>query len=272
MPGSSGRTCSCPAASSSTSRILWPATWSRQRLARASRPGGMLLGGDPGGQQQAGQRVRRGPPAAGPACARAAEGRTARPGTSRPAGARRAPRKWSCRSPPSRRSRRFPPARRPRRPGQRSQQPRQFGLPAGEAADITRQVTASRPRWAPRWPRRAGRPAPPRPAPGRGPPRRTPPAPPAQAERVGQQPGAVLAGRPVDAPLQVTDRARAQPGRLGQFLLGQPGLGAQLPQQLSEPQLRRLPHRPTLARGSDPRQRPAPPTGFRAKGARRRLD
>ena len=52
-----------------------------------------------------------------------------------------------------------------------------------------------------------------------------------QAQRAGQPHRGVLAGRAVDAPLQVTDRPRAHPGRLGQLLLRQPGPGPQLPQQ-----------------------------------------
>ena len=47
VPGSSGLTCSCPAASSSSSRIFLPATWSRHRAARASRPGGMCCAATP---------------------------------------------------------------------------------------------------------------------------------------------------------------------------------------------------------------------------------
>ena len=57
-----------------------------------------------------------------------------------------------------------------------------------------------------------------------------------QAQRTGQQLGGVLAGGAVDAPLQVADRPRAQVGRFGQFLLGQPRLGPQLPQQPAETQ------------------------------------
>ncbi len=53
---------------------------------------------------------------------------------------------------------------------------------------------------------------------------------PGQAQRIGQQPGCVLMGGAVDSPFQVTDRPRGKPGRLCQFLLGQPGLGSQLPQ------------------------------------------
>ncbi len=49
-----------------------------------------------------------------------------------------------------------------------------------------------------------------------------------QAQRAAQQHGGVLAGSAVDAPLQVTDRPRAQARRLRQLLLRQPGLGPQL--------------------------------------------
>ena len=47
VPGSSGRTCSCPAASSSTSKTFFPATWSRHFAARASVPGGIWTAGTP---------------------------------------------------------------------------------------------------------------------------------------------------------------------------------------------------------------------------------
>ena len=80
-----------------------------------------------------------------------------------------------------------------------------------------------------------------------------------QAERAGQQLGGVLAGGAVDAPLEVTDRSRAQARRLGQFLLGQPGLGPQLPQQAAEPQRKLLGHGLTSLRGSSSRwARPTP--------------
>jgi hypothetical protein len=61
---------------------------------------------------------------------------------------------------------------------------------------------------------------------------------PGQAQRAGQQHCGVLAGGAVDAPLQVTDRPRAHGRRLGQLLLGQPGLSPQLPQQPGEVELR----------------------------------
>ena len=63
-----------------------------------------------------------------------------------------------------------------------------------------------------------------------------------QAQRARQQHGGVLAGRKVDAPLQVADRPRAQACRLRQLLLRQPGPGSQLPQQVGESQRRRLRH------------------------------
>ena len=98
-----------------------------------------------------------------------------------------------------------------------------------------------------------------------------------QAQRAGQPHRGVVAGRAVDAPLQVTDRPRAHPGRLGQLLLRQLGPGPQLPQQPSEPRGGLLRHdlgipspRPQPARGNKhgagracandyPGQAPAPP-------------
>ena len=71
---------------------------------------------------------------------------------------------------------------------------------------------------------------------------------PVQAQRAGQQHGGVLAGRAVDAPLQVTDRPRAQARCLGQLLLRQPGLAPQLPQQPGERKRRLLRHRPSVPR------------------------
>ena len=63
-----------------------------------------------------------------------------------------------------------------------------------------------------------------------------------QAECVGQQPDRLPARRGSDAPLQVADRPRAQGRGLSQLLLSQPGLGAQFPQQTGEGN-RRLGHR-----------------------------
>jgi len=61
---------------------------------------------------------------------------------------------------------------------------------------------------------------------------------PGEAQGIGQQSGGVLARRAADAPLQVADRPRGKPRRFGQLLLGQPGLGPQLPQQAAEVQRR----------------------------------
>ena len=67
---------------------------------------------------------------------------------------------------------------------------------------------------------------------------------PGQPQRPGQQPGGVPAGGAIDAPLQVTNRPRAQARRLRQLLLRQVGLYPQLPQQPGETQLRLSCHRP----------------------------
>ena len=69
-----------------------------------------------------------------------------------------------------------------------------------------------------------------------------------QAQCIGQQPGRVLAGGAVDSPLQVADRPRGQARRRRQVLLGQPGLGPQLPQQAGKPQPRLLRHRSSAPR------------------------
>ena len=58
--------------------------------------------------------------------------------------------------------------------------------------------------------------------------------PPVQVQRVGEQPGRLIAGREIDAPFQVADRPRAQRRRLREFFLAQPGAGPQLPQQPPE--------------------------------------
>ena len=82
---------------------------------------------------------------------------------------------------------------------------------------------------------------------------------PGQAQRIGQQPGRVLAGGQVNPPLQVTDRPRGKARRLRQLLLGQPGIGAQLPQQPPETRrslLRHGPHRPFTGPGPPPANRP----------------
>jgi hypothetical protein len=146
----------------------------------------------------------------------------------------------------------------PRRPaarghaGQRSQEPRQLALAAGEAADITRQAPRSRYR---RPIGRSGQPGCQH-LRGRRPPARRRneqhPHLPGQAERISQQYGGVLAGGAVDTSLQVTDRPRAQTRSLGQLLLREPGLGPELPQQPGETQKRLrhasiLPHKAAVA-------------------------
>ena len=83
---------------------------------------------------------------------------------------------------------------------------------------------------------------------------------PGQAQRTGQQPGRVMAGRQVHAPLQVADRPRGQARRLRQLLLGQPGIIPQPPQQPGEAQCRLLRHRPIAPHQTRPpvhRRRPA---------------
>ena len=72
----------------------------------------------------------------------------------------------------------------------------------------------------------------------------------------GQQPGGVLAGDPVDAPLQVADRPGSA-GRLGQLLLRQPRLGPPPPQQPAETRRRLLGHGP-----SSPHTTPPPSAPF----------
>jgi hypothetical protein len=71
-----------------------------------------------------------------------------------------------------------------------------------------------------------------------------------QVQRIGQQPSRILAGGQVDAPLQISDRPRAHPRRLGQVLLRQPGIGAQPPQQQTERNRTLIRHRPSQARRS----------------------
>ena len=208
---------------------------------------------DPRRQQQAGQRVAWVDRLLSRACARAAAGRSGRRGSSRPAGARRAPRRSSCRPRPCRRSRGCPPPRHSRHAGQRPHQLGELGLAAGEGADIPRQRPGRRGLGSRAWPCRpqhlCRRPR-------RGPPPRTAPGPASKAQRIRQQPGRLPARGPVDAPLQVTDRPRAQARRLRQLLLRQPCISAQPPQQPREPQTRLLRHRPQPPRNLRP-QSPA---------------
>ena len=245
VPGSSGRTCSCPAASSSSSRIFLPATWSRHRAARASRPGGICAAATP---------------AVSSRLASASAGSTGRwPGVwacsgrkNCPSGKLPASRCAACTAKvvlpiPAIPSIAWMPTTPPPAASavQRPQQPVELGLAAGEAGDIPRQRPGRRRRERPRAVLLAGR----QHVLGRAPPagRRDEQLAhrPGQAQRTGQQHRGVLAGGAVDAPLQVTDRPRAQPRRLRQLLLRQPGLGPQLPQQPCETQPRLLRHRPT---------------------------
>ena len=243
VPGSSGRTWWCPAASSSSSRIFLPATKSRHRPARASSPGGICAAGTPAVSN------RLASASAGPTgrCIRvwACSGRKNCPsGKSAPAGARHAPRRWSCRSRPSHRSRECPPPRRWRPGRQRRHQPGELGLAAGEAGDIARQRPGrhrgkgSRRRCVPGRQHLGGRGL----AAGRRDKQLT--RRPVQPQPIGQQQRGVLVRGAVDAPLQVTDRPRAHARRLRQLLLRQPGLGPQLPQQPGERKPRLLRHRP----------------------------
>ena len=232
--------------------------------APAARAGSARRGLPP---SAAGWPARRpGRPAAARACARAAARRSARPGTAAPAGARHAPRTRSCRSRPSPRSHECPPPRR--------HQPHQQQPPPAPRSSCCRPVNEAMSRGSVR----VAAAAPPVPAsPGVRAPRRRlelRPGRAGQAQRVGQQPGRVLAGGQVDPPLQIADRPRAQARRLRQLLLRQPGLGPQLPQQPAETRRRLLrhgPHRPSPARpaarpgaarrpASDRQQASHPPT------------
>jgi hypothetical protein len=49
-------------------------------------------------------------------------------------------------------------------------------------------------------------------------------------ERIGQPSSRVLAGRAVNAPLEVADRPWGEARRFGELLLRQPGFNSQLPQ------------------------------------------
>ena len=116
-----------------------------------------------------------------------------------------------------------------------------LGLAAGRTGDITRQGRWRRggegSRHLARGGERLGSP--------RAPPRRRDKQlahRPGQAQRIGQEHGGILAGGTVDPPLQITDRPRAHGRRLRQFLLSQPGLGPQQPQQPSKTQARLLRH------------------------------
>ena len=86
-----------------------------------------------------------------------------------------------------------------------------------------------------------------------------------QVQRIGQQPSSILVCPPADPPLQVTDRPRAQACRLRQLLLRQPRRHAQLSQQPAEIKRRLVGHGPPSPQTLRPRcqarrstERPAP--------------
>jgi len=136
-------------------------------------------------------------------------------------------------------------------------QPVKLGPAAGEAGDVPRQPAGRR-----RGERPQGRPLPGRHhIPGQAPPARRSHEQlcdrPGQTKRPRQQHRGLLAGGPVDAPLQVTDRARTYAGRFRQLLLRQPGFRAQPPQQPNECK-RRFVHHRRIAPHALPVRRPAP--------------
>jgi hypothetical protein len=139
--------------------------------------------------------------------------------------------------------------------GQCLKQPGQFTLAAGEADGIPRQGPGGRCRERSRCLSPRGRQHVLRRslAPGRRDKQRAYRL--GQIQRIGQQPRGVLMRGAADAPLQVTDRPRAQARRPGQLLLRQPGLRPQLPQQPGERKRRLLCHRRKPPRNS----RPCPP-------------
>ena len=254
VPGSSGRTCSCPAASSSSSKIFLPATWPRHRAARASTPGGICCGASPAvssklASASAGSTGRW--PAVW-ACSGRKNCPSGKPGASRCAACTA---KVVLPIPAIPSIARMPTTPPSAASCQSAQQPCQLGLAAGEVGDIARQGPGGRRGGSRRLSSHGrqhlrGRGA----AAGRGDEQRARRL--GQAQRVGQQQRGVLAGGAVDAPFQVTDRPRGKARRLRQLLLRQPGLGPQLPQQPRELQSRLLRHRPPPLK-----TRPWPPAG-----------
>ena len=86
----------------------------------------------------------------------------------------------------------------------------------------------------------------------------SPASPQSQPQRPGQQYRGVLAGGTVDPALQVADRPLAHLCGLGELVLGQPGLIAQLPQQPAKTQPSLLRYW-SIDRGTlPPSGRPAP--------------
>jgi len=218
----------------------------RDVIAPAGRPGLQagrdLLGGDPGGQQQAGQPVRRiHRPLPGGVGVQRQEELPVREAPGQPVGGVHG--QGGLADPGHSVDRVNAQHHATRRGGQCLQQPRQFTLAAGEADGIPRQgpggcrCGGSRCLFPPGRQHVLRRSL----APRRRDKQRAYRL--GQAQRIGQQLRGVLAGGPVDAPLQVTDRPRAHACRLRQLLLRQPGLRPQSPQQPGERKRRLLRHR-----------------------------
>ncbi len=187
-----------------------------------------LRGGEPGGQQQAGQRVGRVHRllAGGVPVQRQEDLPAREPVRELVRGVHRERGLADPGHPPDRVD-----THHPAPPGCGLRQLREFLLPPGERGDIAGQRPHRR------------HPASPGPARFAAPRHRLDlrPGRADQLQRVGQQPDRIPVGRHGDAPLQITDRPRAQARRLRELLLRQPGLGAQLPQQAGEGN-RRLGH------------------------------
>ena len=73
----------------------------------------------------------------------------------------------------------------------------------------------------------------------------------AQAETFGEEPDGILPGPGDAAGLELTDGANAQPGPLGQFLLGKPRLDPQVEQEIGKTA-------PSLSPAIRVRQSPSP--------------
>ena len=230
MPGSSGRICSLLAASSRTSSSWRPASRSRHSPVRASRSAGICPAGTPMVSSRLAS-ASAGSTGWWPRVCACSGKKICPPGN------RLASRCAACDGErgladaghPADRVDAHHPARARRRLGQLGQ----LVLASGERGDVAGQ-------------RPGRRRAPPAAGPAR---RRTAPrgsleldaGPAAQPQRVGEQPYRVLARGSGQAPLQVADRPRVQPRRLGQLLLGQRGPSTQPPQHTGEPN-RRLSH------------------------------
>ena len=260
MPGSSGRTCSCPAASSSTSKTFFPAAWSRQRPARASIPGGIWLAGTPAvssklASASAGSTGR---------CPGvwACNGKKNCPSGKRPAEpVRGVHREGGLADPghPADRVHRHHPAaiRRGRRRPPRHQLP-ELGLAAGEGGDVPRQRPAGRRRPRPGLCRAAAASASPAGARPRAAATNSSRAGPSRPSAPASSTAVSLRAVALMPALQVADRPLAHLRGLGQLVLGQPGLVPQLPQQPAETQRGLLGRRPIDHWPVAPSARPAP--------------